>query len=323
MLDGLKGLSCLVLGGGGFIGRSLIEGLSAAGARVRGFGHASAFGEMPPEVPWVNGEFLDRVALARAVAGSEVVFHLLGGSTPESSNADPLSDLNAGAGGTLSLLEICRAEGVRKIVFASSGGTVYGIPRAVPILETAATDPISAYGVNKLAVEKYLHLYRFLHGIDHAILRISNPFGRYQNPWRRQGLVASTMLKLMTGAEVEIWGDGSVVRDYIYIDDLIDIFLRATLYEGPVRVFNAGSGVGMTVNEVVDGVARVLGVAEPRKIYKPSRPADVPVNVLDITRARTELGWAPATPWHEAVRATEGWLRTHPTVAALLEKKTS
>lgn len=320
MVEGLKGVSCLVLGGGGFIGRALIAGLQREGAQVSGFGRPGLFRDTLADVPWINGDFLDRVALARAVEGSEIVFHLLGGSTPESSNADPLSDLTAGAGGTLTLLEICRAEGVRKVVFASSGGTVYGIPETVPIIETAPTNPISAYGVSKLAVEKYLYLYRFLHDIDHVILRISNPFGPFQSPWRRQGLIASTVFKLISNAEVEVWGDGSVMRDYIFVDDLVDMILRAAVYGGPVKIFNAGSGVGMTVNDVISGVASVLGIEDVRKVYKPARPADVPINVLDIGRARSELNWQPRTSWEDAIQATAAWMRAYPPVAAHLEK---
>lgn len=315
----LVNIPCLVLGGGGFIGRALVEALMRRGARVTGFGRIGPLSNVPAEIPWIPGDFADRVALARAIQGNEIVFHLLGGSTPESSNADPLSDLMAGAAATLALLEICRAEGTRKIVFASSGGTVYGIPQQVPIGENAATDPISAYGVNKLAVEKYLQLYRHLHGIDCAVLRVSNPFGPLQSPWRRQGLIANTIFKLLVGEPIEIWGDGSVVRDYVYIDDLVEAFVSASLYSGPHNVFNIGSGVGLSVKAVVEEVARVLGVGNIELTYKPSRPADVPINVLDITRAKAELSWSPLTPWSTAIGTTAEWMRSLPAVKARLE----
>lgn len=316
----LQGVSCVVLGGGGFIGRALIKALLAEGAVVRGFGRVSRFGEPATSLPWIYGSFEDQVALARAVEGMEVVFHLAGGSTPERSNAAPVGDLMASVAGSVELLEICRAEGARRIVFATSGGTVYGAPKVVPIPETAPTDPISDYGVHKLAVEKYLHLYGYLHRLEHVSLRISNPFGPYQDPLRRQGLVAAALMKLLRGQAVDIWGDGSVVRDYIYIDDVAEALLRAAGYDGAHRVFNIGTGTGMSVNAVVDEAAAVLAIANPAKVHLPGRKADVPVNVLDITLARRELGWVPRTAWRDAILRTVEWMRYEPSVKALLDK---
>ncbi len=320
MTADLKGVSCLVLGGGGFIGRALIDSLRRKGARVQGFGRVGLFGKPVIDLPWIEGDFRDTVSLARAVEGNEVVFHLLGGSTPESSNVAPLSDLNASVSGTAELLEICRVEGVRKILFASSGGTVYGIPNALPIQETAPTNPISAYGVNKLAAEKYLYLYDYLYKIDHVVLRISNPFGPFQSPWRRQGLVAATILKLLSGVPIEIWGDGSVTRDYIFIDDVIDAFVKATLYKGECKVFNIGSGVGLTVNEVIDDISSVLDIKNPQKTFKTSRLVDVPANILDIGLATRELHWSPSNTWFDAIKTTASWMHNNAAVRDFIEK---
>ena len=305
----LAGTACLVLGGGGFIGTHLCRSLLRRGARVHGYGRRRAYPEVLAGVRWTAGEFSDRAALARAVEGAELVFHLLGGSTPESSNKDPVADLMATATSSLHLLEICRAAGTRKLVFVSSGGTVYGIPRHVPIAEAASTDPISAYGVSKLAVEKYLGLYRHLHGLDYAVLRLANPFGPYQDPDRRQGVVAALVQAVLDGRPVEIWGDGRVVRDFIYAPDAAEAVAMAAAYAGPARVLNVGSGVGRSVLDVVDDVGAVLGVPRVERTHKPGRATDVPVNVLDISLIRAELGWTPTTPWPDALRATAAWLR--------------
>lgn len=320
MSHSLQGVSCLVLGGGGFIGRAVIRALEGEGAVVRGFGRPGLFGAPSTAQPWMTGDFQDRLALARAVEGCEVVFHLLGGSTPESSNAAMTSDLQASVSATIDLLEICLAEGVRKIVFASSGGTVYGIPKRVPIPEQASTDPISAYGVNKLSTEKYLQLYRFLHGVEHVTLRVSNPFGPYQNPWRRQGLIAATLMKLLSGEPIEIWGDGSVTRDYVYIDDVAQAFVKAACYTGPQQIFNIGSGVGLTVNEVVEKTAHALKINHPAVVHKNARPVDVPVNILDIALASQELQWRPCTDWADAIAATIQWMRGEPVIEKWLGK---
>jgi UDP-glucose 4-epimerase len=320
MSRSLLGVPCLVLGGGGFIGRAVIRALEEEGAVVRGFGRPGLFGAPSTAQPWMTGDFQDRLALARAVEGCEIVFHLLGGSTPESSNAAMTSDLQASVSATVDLLEICLAEGVRKIIFASSGGTVYGIPKTVPITEQSPTDPISAYGVNKLCAEKYLQLYHFLHGMEHVTLRVSNPFGPYQNPWRRQGLIATTLMKMISGEPIEIWGDGSVTRDYVYIADVAKAFVKAACYNGPQQIFNVGSGVGLTVNEVVERTARALKITKPIIFYKSARPVDVPVNILDIALASQELQWQPCTDWAAAIGATIAWMRGEPVIEKLLGK---
>jgi UDP-glucose 4-epimerase len=306
----LHNVGCLVLGGGGFIGTHLCRALLRQGAQVRGFGRSRMDPGALGGVVWTSGEFTDRTALARAVEGCEVVFHLLGGSIPDSSNRDPLGDLLSSAVPSLQLLEICRASMVRKVLFVSSGGTVYGIPHDIPIPESAPTDPISAYGISKLAVEKYLALYHYLHGCDYGILRVANTFGPYQSPHRRQGLIAAIMHRIARGQSVEIWGDGQVVRDYIFIDDVIDAILAAAVYEGPHHLFNVGAGVGRSVLEVVTDIADVLGRPDVVPIHKPGRATDVPVNVLDISLIQHEFGWSPSTDWRKGLQLTANWIRT-------------
>ena len=305
----LAGMSCLVLGAGGFIGGHLCHALIAAGARVNGFGRRPSFpGSLPP-IRFISGEFSDRAALALAMDGIEVVFHLLGGTNPEVSNKDPVADLQVNAVASVQMMELCRAAGVRRLVFISSGGAVYGLAKSLPIAEDAATNPISAYGINKLMVEKYLQLYAHLGGFSPIILRVANPFGPYQSPFRRQGLVAALIETVLAGRTVEIWGDGLVVRDYLYVGDLAEALLAAASYDGSEQVLNVGSAVGRSVLEVVDAVCRAIDRPPPAIVYKPSRRADVPASVLDITRAGQELHWSPRTEWIEGLRRTADWVR--------------
>jgi UDP-glucose 4-epimerase len=208
------------------------------------------------------------------------------------------------------MLEICRVSGIRKIVFVSSGGTVYGLPQTVPILESASTEPICAYGISKLAVEKYLHLYRRLHDLDYAVLRVANPFGAYQRPDRRQGVIAAMIHRILQNQPVEIWGDGRVVRDFIYIEDVVKALIDVVGYCGSYRVFNVGSGVGRSILDVVADIAVVLGRPRIVPVYKPGRVTDVPVNILDISLIQKELSWAPATEWLEALSETARWLQS-------------
>lgn len=308
MARALAGAPCLVLGGGGFIGANLCRALVGLGARVEAFGRNSLFHEVLSGVTWSGGSFSDHEAVARAVEGNRFVFHLIGGGIPESSNRDPGADLSASVLNTIRLLDLCRDAGVERLIFVSSGGTVYGIPRETPIPESAPTDPISAYGISKLATEKYLGLYRHLHRLDSVTLRVANAYGPYQVAARKQGLVAAIAQRALAGEPVEIWGSGEVVRDFIHVDDVVSALLAAATYAGPHRVFNVGSGMGLSVNQIVNDVEATIGRGPLIRRYTPGRPADVPVNALDCALARRELGWSPRVEWRDGLAGTIRWL---------------
>lgn len=304
----VKGLRCLVLGGGGFLGQNLCIALLARGAEVTSFGRSAGQFLDGSRINIVNGRFDDRVALASAVEGQDVIFHLISGSVPESSNRDPSAEMSASPLATVYLLDICKAAGVRKIVFASSGGTIYGIPKQLPIVEDAPTDPISAYGISKLTIEKHLLLYRHLHGLDYVSLRVANPYGRFQLGHKRQGLIGTLTHRALVGLPLEIWGDGEVVRDFIHVDDVTEAFLAAVRYRGPHRVLNVGSGHGLSVNQIVKELEVSLARGPLKKVHLPGRAADVPVNVLDTTLIRSELGWQPRVDWPTGLRDTIAWM---------------
>ena len=231
--------------------------------------------------------------------GSEVVFHLVSATLPKSSNDNPVYDVESNVMGTLRLLDIARTNGVRRVVFASSGGTVYGLPHTLPISETHSTEPLVSYGITKLTIEKYLHMYHALHGVDYCVLRLANPFGERQRVSAAQGAVAVFLHRALHGETIHIWGDGSVTRDYIYIQDAIGAFVRALSYQGEQRVFNIGSGQGLSLNEILAAIEKLLGRPVART-YEHGRKFDVPVNVLDISRARELLGWQPSVDFRRA-----------------------
>jgi UDP-glucose 4-epimerase len=299
----------LVLGGGGFIGINLCNALAALGARVQAFGRSCVDqAGLDRRVIWTAGEFHDTVTLAKVLEGQETVFHLISASVPESSNRDPAADLLANAGGTLRLLDLMHGEQVRKLIYTSSGGTVYGIPRTVPVPESAPTDPISAYGISKLATEKYLALHQRLHGLDHRILRIANPFGRFQSARRRQGVIAAMLYQAVIGEPLEIWGTGEVTRDFVHVADVVAALLAAHAYEGDHRVFNVGSGEGRSINQIADAVERVLNRGPLERRYLRVRAADVPISILDTQLLRAETGWRPLVEWHDGLADTLEWV---------------
>lgn len=307
----MAGASCLVLGAGGFIGGHLCRALTGCGARVSGFSRTKSYPEDLDGIRWQTGDLADRAALARVVDGADYVFHLLGSTTPASSNKDPVADLIAGPLSSLHLLEICVTARVGKLVFVSSGGSVYGATASVPIPESAPTNPISAYGIGKLTTEKYLALYEHLHNSKYAVLRVANPFGPRQAPDRRQGLVAAFIQAALNRQSAEVWGDGTVVRDYLFVTDVVDAILGAAVYDGAHRVFNVGSGVGRSVLSVLDDIATLTGKSQSiPPIFKAARPADVPVNVLDTSLISREMGWSPKIEWFAGLEVTAAWLNS-------------
>jgi UDP-glucose 4-epimerase len=210
--------------------------------------------------------------------------------------------------GTLQLLHAMVAHNVRRIVFISSGGTVYGIPKYLPIDEGHPTDPLVSYGITKLAIEKYLSLFERMHGLKAITLRVANPYGERQRIETAQGAVGVFLHRALTGKAIEIWGDGSVTRDYIHISDVTEAFLQAIQYSGSRSVFNISSGSGISLNELIIMLEEALGKTIER-CYLPARPFDVPVSVLSNELARAELHWVPSTSMREGILRTAEWMK--------------
>ena len=298
----------LVLGGAGFLGSHLVDALIDEGTAVRVFDRtrpATRFAD-GARVEIAEGDFGNRADIAAALEGCRTVFHLVGTTLPKASNDDPVHDLESNLLTTVQFLEIARRRDVKKIVFASSGGTIYGAPATQPIPEHHETRPLCSYGIHKLAIEHYLHLHHRLYGLEYCVLRLANPFGERQRPDSSQGAVSVFVDKAIRGEEIVVWGDGSVVRDYIYVGDVAQAFCRAARYGGGPRIFNIGSGQGLSINELISSIEAAVGRALPRR-YLPSRPFDVPVNVLDISSAAEHLGWRPRCSFREGLRRTLAW----------------
>lgn len=307
-------MKCLVLGGGGFMGSHLSKALLEQGHAVRIFERLNL---KPVEVfpdckdlEWLEGDFLNVEDVGRAVAECEIIFHLISTTLPRSSNDNPVYDVESNLVSTLHMLEAARKAGVRKVLFASSGGTVYGIPKQVPIKESHPTDPVCSYGISKLAIEKYLHLYHALHGLDYCVLRIGNPYGEGQRPTAAQGAVAVFLDKALNDEAIEIWGNGTVTRDYIYVGDVVQAFLKAMTYCGEHRIFNIGSGEGRSLNDLIGAIESLVGRPVTQRCL-PGRSFDVPTNILDISRAKAFLGWQSKTPFYAGLSQTFKWLENH------------
>ena len=303
----------LVTGGAGFIGSTLVDRLLAEGHEVDVVDDLTS-GSMA-NLAEARGNPDHAFQLHRldvrdaAVAGlierrrPEVVFHLAAQIDVRASVADPGHDASVNVLGTITVAgAACRA-GARKIVFASSGGTVYGVPVEVPIREDHPTQPQVSYGICKLMIEKYLGLFTQLHGLRPVSLRIANPYGGRQRIDTAQGAVAVFLHRALHREPVEIWGDGSVVRDYLHVADVANAISAALGYEGRHQVMNIGAGRGLSLNGLLDEIEALLGRKVDRR-YLAGRGFDVPVSVLDISLARAELDWTPRISLKDGLRLT-------------------
>ncbi len=293
-------MSILVIGGNGFIGSRLVLALRARGNEVVVLDRYPARADVDWRgVRYSVGDIHDAAALAQVLDGVDTVYHLASCTVPSTADADPVGDIHGNLIGTHHLLAAMRTRGIRRFCYFSSGGTVYGNPYSVPVDETHPLRPISSYGIVKVAIEQYLGMFQRQGWLDPVIIRPSNPYGPGQATGGLQGAIAVFLGKALAGTGVQIWGDGETVRDYIYIDDLVDLALSA-VQSGRSAVFNAGSGTGTSLNALCDCIRQVTGRTLPIE-YQPSRAFDVRAVVLDVSRAREDLGWAPKVDTQDGI----------------------
>ena len=300
----------LVTGGAGFIGSALVDRLLAEGhevdvvddlstgslanlAEARTSGGAFRFTQLD-----IRDEALTDLVLHRP---PEVIFHLAAQISVSVSVARPIFDAEVNVLGSLRLLEAARAAKTRKIVYAASGGTLYGDvdPADLPVAEHAPHGPLSPYGVSKKAAIDYLVVYRSLHGMEFTALALANVYGPRQDPHGEAGVVAIFASHLVAGEPCVIFGDGSHTRDYVYVDDVVDAFARAARRGGGL-VLNIGTGVETSTAELYGCMAAAAGVTAPPR-HGPERPGDIRRSALDPDRAGIHLGWKPWTPLSEGV----------------------
>lgn len=297
-----------VLGGSGFIGGHLVKHLAGLGQQVSVYCRTAASASTQVHgVRFFRGDFTTGAGLQEALEGADHCYHLISTTTPGSSSGDPLLDIETNLKSTVRLLDLARAVGVKKIIFCSSGGTVYGIPKTIPIDEEHPLWPINPYGIVKAAIEQYLNMYFVLHGLDYGIARLSNPYGEGQRS-KMLGAVTVFTERALRDEDIEIWGDGSVVRDFMYIDDAVKGLAAVARHNGPNRIFNIGSGEGHSLKELLTIIEKIVG-RTIRVKFSQSRRFDVPINILSIARAREQLPWGPEVGLEEGIERTVAWLR--------------
>ncbi|MCJ8142808.1 NAD-dependent epimerase/dehydratase family protein [Ancylobacter sp. A5.8] len=301
----------LLLGGCGFVGRHVALLLAKNGHDVVLADRSPIAADFPEglagKISWRELD-LAKADWADLVRGVDVVHHYAWGSIPATANEKPAGDLLGNVVPTIALLEVLRnlgRERAPRLVFTSSGGTVYGSLQQIPVAEEHPLNPLNAYGAGKATAELYITAYARQYGLDCRVARLSNPYGAGQNLARGQGAVTTFLHRALNREPIVIWGDGEVVRDYIHIADVADgLCALACMDEiGVHNVFNLGSGHGVSLNAVVAqleaGLGRRLDVRR-----EAARPYDVPVSVLDISRMRDILHWGPRLNLSDGIRRT-------------------
>lgn len=307
-------MKILLLGAAGFIGTNLtIELAKKTEDEITLVDRSKAFFKPIVSMDLKNVHILEAdltvdMDFDSILKDQEVVYHLVSTTVPTTSNQHISQELVSNVIFSANLFEACIRCGVKKAVFVSSGGTVYGKEVDCPLKEKTATNPISSYGVQKITIEKLLYLYRYMYGLDYRIIRLANPYGPYQRPNGVLGAVTTFTYKALKGDEITVYGDGSVVRDFIYIDDAIRAIMKIVNGENKHRTFNLGCGYGTSIKQVLETIEKALGI-KLNVSYLEGRKVDVPVNYLDISRYEKYYGALNPISLEDGIRKTADFMK--------------
>lgn len=307
-------MNIILLGAAGFIGTNLAlklaenkkNNITLVDTNINYFSHLYAMNL--PNVKYRECEFNLEADYEELLKNNDVVYHLVSTTAPTTSNQHISEELTANIVVTSRILDACVKCNIQKIVFFSSGGTVYGNNGICPLVEDALTNPISSYGVQKLTIEKLLYLYNYLYGLDYRIIRLANPYGPYQRPNGVLGVVSTFTYKALKREKITVYGDGNVVRDFIYIEDAIKAILNIANSNCQYKLFNIGCGYGTSIKELLEIIQKTLSVDIDVE-FTENRKADVSINYLDISRYESIFGKLNPISLSEGVLRTADFMR--------------
>lgn len=302
-----------IYGGAGFIGTNLIKRISKekieqiivldkcadyfCDIKAMGFSNVKCVADA--KFPGIDFDDL--------LSDIDVVFHLMSTSMPSNTNSAIGNEINMNISESINLFDSCIKNNVKKIIFISSGGTVYGKTDRVPISEFEQNFPITAYGIQKLTIEKLIYLYWHLHGLNYGILRLANPYGPYQRPNGILGAVTTFTYEAMLGHKIKVFGNGKTIRDYIYIDDAIEAIINIMYSEDECKLYNIGSGIGYSLKDIIREIENIMNKNITIE-YMPARNVDVPVNILDVSRYESRYGKCAKTSLSDGIKKTIDYL---------------
>ena len=307
-------MNILLLGAAGFIGTNLtIELAKNRNNKITLVdGKKEFFSQIErlkiPNVEIKTANFDLHTDFETLFCGQDIIFHLVSTTVPTTANQKIAEELAANVVVTAKMLDACVKCQVKRVIFMSSGGTVYGRNSQCPLKESMNTKPISSYGVQKDTIEKLLYLYNYMHDLDYRVIRLANPYGPYQRPNGIQGAVTTFTYKALKGEKIVVYGDGSVIRDFIYIDDAVKAICKITFSEDGYKTYNVGSGYGTSIRDVLETIQYSLNLNLNIE-YKPGRMVDVPINYLDISRYEGVFGKLRALTLDEGILKTAEFMR--------------
>jgi UDP-glucose 4-epimerase len=310
MTIGFTLMRVLVTGGAGFIGSHLTDALLARGDQVTVLDDLSTgrAARLDSQGPLHQISVTDQAGVTALTRQSrvEMIFHLAAQVDVRASVADPAADAEVNVTGTIDMLEAARAAGAR-LVFASTGGALYGMNAPVPSPEGLLPEPEAPYGTAKYCAEQYIGLYNRLHATRHTVLRLGNVYGPRQDPAGEAGVVSIFCGRVTSGQQLVVYGDGSQTRDYVYVGDVVDAFLAAADSSQP-GTWNIGTGYETSVLDLIRLISQVAG-QELQPHFAPPRSGELQRSGLDITRASHDLGWQATTPLDEGVATVYRWVQ--------------
>jgi len=303
-------MRCCVIGGSGFIGAYLIHELLESGREVLVIGRRErGLLSLPDNVAYLQGDIRNREVITYALKGVDEVVDLAYSSVPKTSYENPLLDITDNLPGSVALFDMASQLSLKKMLFVSSGGTVYGEPQSLPITEDHSTNPISSYGITKLTLEKYAQMYYKTRALPVVCVRPSNPYGEGQRQFVGQGFVATAIASMLTGKEIKIFGSQGTIRDYIYVGDVAKALVAALDFGVPGECYNIGSSVGRANLEVIEqiSVAAKIHSVKPWITHAPPRSFDVSENVLSTEKLFAISGWRPETEFSIGIERIWNW----------------
>jgi len=296
--------SCLVIGANGFIGSHLVDALCKKGYFVKAFDrytHAPQFTENKT-VEVVKGDFFDDIVLGEAMKGVDYVFHTFSATTPFISDADPYKDISLNVLRNVQIFEKAVESNVKKIMYLSSGGAVYGhMAEQKNVTEDDAPMPVSPYGIGKLASEYYLEYFNRKYGLEYLAYRVTNPYGPRQIMKNSQGVIPAFLEKISKGEKLSIIGDGNSTRDYIYIEDAVNMIVDSFENKTKYRIYNTGSGIQTSVNDIVKTLEANLGI-EAKLEYMEAPKTFLTKSQINVDRFTDEFHLGAKTTLSEGIR---------------------